>query len=376
MILIAVPFLGTSLAIVHTYEEAFEAMKASRMWPIRKLGHELAASGWHARLNVPGVLEGVGPLLLAWVIGSPDGPFVEHPAALLPAAAATLLYGWLSAVHWMLDSSMYLPQGQGISVTLARSLRGAAPLVYGGVYAWLLSRGTDGATATVPVLASGMLLLYSAVVLHEGFLRTADRQRKPAVVDQRRTDAMIVHSSVSNPLWYVLTEMRRAHGAADAPALLLYLRGELNRCVQELEDGRGPADFPELVDEVRTGLLPRDRSRLRLGSVEDVDRLDSVDASIARCVIADLCCNALKAGRDGHEPTVTVRAHRVGAAITIEAADDGPGLPGGWQRGTSLSRLDTVLQSCGGGLAFSENQPAGTLVRASWDMEPQMETRS
>jgi hypothetical protein len=251
--LIALPFTGTVLAIVHAREDAIEWMTDFRWWPIRAIGRELMASSWSARLNLPGVLEGVGSLLVAWMVGNPEGPFANHPPEFLLGAVATLFYAWLAALHWFFDSTLYLPEGRGWSVVFARTVRALAPLGYAAAFSLLLSRNATGPLVTVTWLSAVMLLLYPAVVVYERFLLSAEIERQPAVMAQRLVDSTVVHASISNPLHFALMAARN-NSAGSAEALLLYLRGELTRCLRTcLRRGGVPAWLRRRLDPLSPG---------------------------------------------------------------------------------------------------------------------------
>ncbi len=373
LILVLIPLVGTGLAIAHAREEAVDWMVDSRLWPVRIIGKELMASGWSAQVNLPGALEALGPIPLMWVIGYSGGPFAQHPAARLIATVALLLYVWLSLIHWILDSSFYAPNGQAPLVGVTRLLRGVGPLVYIALYAWLLSAHTAGTLTVLPLFAVFLALVYPVVVVHEQFLRSAEIERHPAVQAQRLIDSMLVHSTISNPLHFVRIAAHDRPAESAAP-LLVYLGGELQRCLRELDLGRRePALVAEIVDEVRAGLMPQYRERLILSRFDGGLILSPADAVLARCVLSDLCCNALKAVEDGYHPNVEVEVQEQDMVVTIRVADNGPGLPAGWMPGLSLQRLDRVLRSNDGGLNFASNELTGTIVTARWTLDRKME---
>ncbi|MFJ8011403.1 hypothetical protein [Streptomyces sp. NPDC096339] len=368
LLLIAVAAVGAALAVVHAQAETIRAMMRSRFWPVRLLGRNLERFGWN-RVNLPGVLETVGPLLMAWLVGEPSGPFEGRPAAQLVAAAATLLFSALGTLHWATDSIFYQPdKTKAWSVGSARLMRAIVPVLLAVVYGGLLARNTDGATNTLPWLAAVFLLIYPAVVYFERVLMSAEIERRPAVEAQRLTDATVVHARISNPMHYVLMAVRDR--PADAEHLMVYLRSELERCLQELDHGHGPATVQEVFASVRGGLLPADRGRLTLAAGAVDEELTSVDASITRSVLADLCCNALKETRAGRAPEVVVSvAHEEGIHLVVEVADDGPGMGEDWRPGPSLRRLHNLLDTRGGGLSYRPNGPGGMVVRATWQQE-------
>lgn len=370
LLLIVVPFCGATLAVIDARAEIIHALLRSRIWPLRLTGWALQKFAWQ-RINLPGVLETVGPLLLAWMVGAPMGPFAEQPAPQLVAAAATLLYSALGTLHWATESIFYQPEeSKAWPVEFARLMRAAAPAALALVYGLLLARNTAGATAAVPWLAAAFLLIYPAVIYFERVLTSAEIERRPAVQNQRLVDATVVHARISNPLHYVLMSVRD-RPALDMEALIVYLRGELERCLQELDNGHAPATIEDIVGGVRDSLLPPDRARLHLKRDDIGGELESVDASIARSVLADLCCNGLKTVRDGEPTQVQVSAtySEDGRCLSLEVADNGPGTGDGWQPGVSLRRLKQLLQQKQGDLLFSQNGPQGTVVRATWQRE-------
>ncbi|WEH16689.1 hypothetical protein [Streptomyces sp. VNUA24] len=364
----ALSFVGSVLAIIHTREDIIGDMTQSRFLPVRLLGVELDRGGWQ-RLNLPAVLETLGPLAMAWMIGAPSGPFTDDPAAQLLAAAATLLYSGSGTLHWIIESVFYQPNpSEAWPVGFARSARAAVPVVLAVTYAVLLSGNSGETTATLPWLAVGFLLLHPVTVVYEKMLRSAVTEIMPAVVEQRLKDATVVHSSISNPLHYVLRAARN-HPAGDAEDLIIYLRGELGRCLDELDHQHPAATVGEIIDGVRGSLLPGDRARLVPDPRQAPTRLGAIDASLARSVLADLCCNALKAEGDGNLPHATVATVYDDGMLTVRVTDDGPGMEDGWRPGGSLRRLGQLLTQLGGGLEFDTSPSAGTTVTASWALE-------
>ncbi|MFF4324142.1 hypothetical protein [Streptomyces sp. NPDC001568] len=375
-------FAGSALAVVHTHQDLIEAMMRSRLAPLRVIGRELDLHGWQ-KVNFPAVLETFGPLVLAWTVGAPAGPFTGHPGAQLIATAATLLYSGLGTLHWIVESVFYqFEPTKAWSVAFARLARAVVPALLGTVYGLLLSRNADatGANAGLPWLAAVFLLLYPATVVYERILTSALNEMRPAIVAQRLKDATIVHSSISNPLHYVLLAARE-RPAADAEPLMIYLRGELRRCLDELDHQHPSATIGEIVDAVRAGLLPDDRHRLAFASPGSPRRLSPMDASLARSILADLCCNALKEVRGGHRPRAVVTAVYEEDVLTLVVSDDGPGFGGGADAasgttagaapGTSLVRLRQLLGQLRGNLTFRPGDVTGTVVTASWSLTPQ-----
>ncbi|MFZ3468291.1 hypothetical protein ACODT3_35810 [Streptomyces sp. 4.24] len=367
--LIAVAAVGAALAVVHAQAETIRAMMRSRSWPVRMLGRNLEKFGWN-RVNLPGVLETVGPLLMAWMVGAPSGPFQDRPAAQLVGAAATLLFSALGTLHWATDSIFYQPdKSKAWPVGAARLMRAAVPVLLAMAYGSLLARNTGGPTSSLPWLAAVFLLIHPAVVYFERVLMSAEIERRPAVEAQRLTDATVVHARISNPMHFVLTAVRDR--PAEAEQLMVYLRSELERCLQELDHGHDPATVQEVFTSVRGGLLPEDRERLALASSAVDEELTSVDASLTRSVLADLCCNALKEAHAGQLPEVVVSVtyDEERFQLVIDVADNGPGMGEDWQPGPSLRRLHRLLDKKAGGLSYRPNSPAGMVVRAKWQRE-------
>ncbi|MET9484517.1 hypothetical protein [Streptomyces sp. NPDC006638] len=363
-VITVLPFVGSVLAIIHTREDIIGDMTQSRFPPVRMIGAELERGGWK-RLNLPAVLETFGPLAMAWMIGAPSGPFAGNADAQLLAASATLLYSGTGTLHWIIESVFYQPNTlEAWSVGFARAARAVVPVLLATVYAVLLSRNTGDTLAALPWLATCFLLLYPATVFYEKALRSAVAEIAPAVMAQRLKDATVVHSSISNPLHYVLMAARN-HPAGDAENLIIYLRGELGRCLDELDHEHPPAIVEEIVDGVRDSLLPGDRARVVVDERQASVELSPVDASLARSVLADLCCNALKAGEDGRLPRAVVVTTCTDGRLMIRVTDNGPGMGDGWQPGDSLRRLGQILAQLDGRLDF-HTDPAGTVVTATW----------
>lgn len=366
---IAPAFAGSLLAIIHTRQDVIEAMVQSPLRPLRPLGRQLNADGWK-RVSLPGVLETFAPLLMAWMVGSPAGPFPGHPVAQLAAVAGTLLYSSLGTLHWIIESIFYQPESARTwSVDFARLSRAAVPALLAAVYSLLLSRNTTGATAGYPWLAACFLLLYPAVVFYEKTLASALAEMQPAVMAQRLKDATVVHSSISNPLHYVLLAAKH-RPAGESEPLLVYLRGELQRCLNELDHQHPAATIAEVIEEVRSSLLPPDRTRLIVSGPLTSRTLTPMHASLARSVLADLCCNALKEVKDGQLPTATITAEEEQGMLTLRVTDNGPGFAaaGKQEIGTSLTRLRQLLGQLQGQLTIEPGHPAGTKVTASWPL--------
>ncbi|MFE9181364.1 hypothetical protein ACFYN5_34510 [Streptomyces sp. NPDC007126] len=369
---ISLPVAGAALAVIHGRAEVIFGLTRSAWGPVRLLGRALYRFSWN-RVNLPGILETIGPLVMAWMVGAPSGPFTGHPAAQLVGAAATVLFSALGTLHWATDSIFYQPEkSKAWPVEFARLMRAGAPLLLALVYGCLLSRNTSEATSTLPVLAGALLLVYPAVTYFEHVLRSSEMERRPAVVGQRLADATVVHARISNPLHFVVMAVRE-RPQADAEALMVYLRGELERCLKELDHGHAPASLAEVAAGVRDSLLPQDRERLVLdeGAAAQT-RLSSADASLARCVLSDLCCNALKETRDGQRPRARVGFSREAgdALLILTVTDDGPGFDDNWQQGVSLHRLGQLLRERHGALEFETGPDGrGVVATAQWQLE-------
>lgn len=367
-------FAGSVLGILHTHQDLIEAMMRSRLAPLRLIGRELDLHGWQ-KVNLPAILETLGPLAFAWAAGAPSGPFAGQAGPQLLAAAAALLYSGLGTLHWIIESVFYqFEPTKSWSVGFARLARATVPALFAAVYAVLLARGA--ANTALPCLAAVFLLLYPAVVVYEKMLASALNEMRPAIVAQRLKDATIVHSSISNPLHYAV-QAARGRSAADAEPLMVYLRGELQRCLDELDHQHPPATIGEIVEGVRASLLPDDRHRLTFASAPNGPtssrRLGAMDASLARSVLADLCCNALKEVRDGHRPQARVTGTITENVITLCVSDDGPGISptGPAARGSSLERLCQLLDQLQGSLTIQPSDDTGTSVTASWTLSGQ-----
>ncbi|MEV7862975.1 hypothetical protein AB0O86_30250 [Streptomyces hirsutus] len=370
--LITLPAVGAALAVIHGRAEVIYGLTRSSWGPARLLGRNLYRFSWN-RVNLPGILETVGPLVMAWMVGAPSGPFTGHPAAQLVGAAATILFSALGTLHWATDSIFYQPEkSKAWPVEFARLMRACTPLLLALAYGYLLSRNTSGTTSTLPLLAGSLLLVYPAVTYFEHVLKSSEMERRPAVVGQRLADATVVHARISNPLHFVMMAVRE-RPQEDVEALMVYLRGELEQCLKELDHEHAPATLAEVADGVRDSLLPQDRERLVLdGCGTAQTRLSSADASLARCVLADLCCNALKETRDGQRPQAKVTFSRTAdnSSLILEVADNGPGIDDGWQQGVSLRRLSQLLHKRHGGLEFQPGPDGlGVVATAQWQLE-------
>jgi hypothetical protein len=301
------------------------------------------------------------------VVGNPAGPYAGSPGAYLVASLALLAYATLGIHQWLIDSAFYQPIDSPMSVARLRTLRAVIPAAAALVYGLLLSQGNQRVLPVVPFLAAVVLIVYPAIRVYEAFLDSARGEREPAVQAQKLLDSSAIHASISNPLHFVQIAARHGRGQ-EIDALLVFLRGELVRCLRELDEGVPPATVAEIVGGVRESLLPDDRPRLRYDGSGPAERLSPDDAALTRSVLSDLSCNALKEVRDGHRPAAAVGFRREGSRFSVVVADDGPGLPAGWEpaAGTSLARLRHVLHSRQGDLRFTGSPGGGTIVTADW----------
>ncbi len=122
-----------------------------------------------------------------------------------------------------------------------------------------------------------------------------------------------------------------------APKLIASLDRAINFSESTLRFGRAeepaprrePTHLRALVAEVGDGLgLPRDDAIAWGVDVDDVLRVDADRDQLFR-VLSNLCRNALQAIEQQEPPRGTIRvgARRNGRRVTIEVADDGPGVP-------------------------------------------------
>jgi signal transduction histidine kinase len=122
-----------------------------------------------------------------------------------------------------------------------------------------------------------------------------------------------------------------------APKLIASLDRAINFSESTLRFGRAEEPAPRrepmnlrlLVSEVGDGLgLPRDDVIGWAVEVDDLLRVDADRDQLYR-VLSNLCRNALQAIEQQEPPSgaISVTAKRNGTRVTIEVADDGPGLP-------------------------------------------------
>jgi signal transduction histidine kinase len=122
-----------------------------------------------------------------------------------------------------------------------------------------------------------------------------------------------------------------------APKLIASLDRAINFSESTLRFGRAeepaprrePTQLRPLVAEVGDGLgLPREDAIAWAVQVDDVLRVDADRDQLYR-VLSNLCRNALQAIEQLEPPrgAIRVTARRNGTRVTIEVADDGPGLP-------------------------------------------------
>jgi signal transduction histidine kinase len=252
-------------------------------------------------------------------------------------------------------------------------LRVSLPAVAAACYASLLWMN-HRTLSTLPFLAVGMLLLYPVVTLYEWVLTWSRHARDPAINEVSLIHAAVLHRALSNPL-HALQALARGRPAESIEGRLADLRVLLDRCTSEIERNRAePTTVRVIVDELAGALMIEDANRIQLVVSEIPEVLSSLDTQLLRCVLADLCCNALKEVRGQHFPTASVTVRRTALAghrqsITVEVADDGPGVAAvavESTRNSSIQRLDRILATFGGGLQVGPGRHGGALAVAKW----------
>ncbi|MFB8005232.1 hypothetical protein [Nocardia sp. NPDC056000] len=364
--------LGSVLAYLHTREDLLVTWAESRFVLARTIANHLLDVSWKGTANLAGISEALGGFLLVLVTGWPGGPFDAYPERMVLAAVPAVIYVASSWTQVLTDSSIYRTDTDAMNLTVTRGIRAFVPVVGAVVCGVLLSLDAHEGSRYVPLLASTLLLIYPIVRTYEAVLGAADRARKPALYRVRINDAMLVHAQIGAPIHYM--RLAAKDRPEDVENLMAYMRNELESCMLNISEPNQPLSVDDLIAGILKFLPEEARGRLRVIDGSDSRPVGNADAPVARGVLSDLCCNALKSYDGAAWPTVTVRVtSRYRASgdsrlrmIEIVVTDDGPGLPVNWTMGESLQRLQLVLRRHGGDLQIQDRPTTGVIATARW----------
>jgi signal transduction histidine kinase len=278
----------------------------------------------------------------------------------------------LDLALWEQQTARYVDvDGEPLEVPRDRGGRAVTPVTHGGQPVALLvhNPSLDEAAGVLEGLAqTSLLLLEKSWLVAE--LR-ASRSRIVASADHERQRLE-----------------RDLHDGAQQRLLLLQVK--LARLRQRLDDGELAMKLDEIAEDAEAafeelrvlahGIYPpvlHERGvaeALRAVALEAPRAIRVVDHGVGRCSLtieAALYFCALEAIQNavkyaGDDARVTVELDRYGDAITLEVADDGPGLAGGpASDGIGLVTMRDRIGAVGGELEVISKLDAGVTVRAS-----------
>lgn len=159
---------------------------------------------------------------------------------------------------------------------------------------------------------------------------------------------------------------------------------EMARLSRDEADPEEEVDVEAVLDEVKEVVDPPEGF-----TVEAQGDLPTVRAPRARFrqVLQNLVDNAVK-HHDGEEGTVTVDAGRWDGEVLVSVADDGPGIPAGFQSkvfepfqsldppeeaegtGAGMAIVRRIVEGRGGGIEIESEEGRGTTVRFTWPEDP------
>lgn len=322
------------------------------------------------------------------------GELRDHPGLGAPFAVVMFLVAW--ALRAALDDVLppgfpYLTFFPAVIVTtfLCGLRPGIACAVLSGLAAWyqfLPPYGSfvlNGPTAVALVFYAFIVAVDIALIHHmhvAGDRLRAERGVTAALYDQQRTMFQELQHRVANNMQFVaalLTLQKRkvgddpdaARAALDEARVRLETISRIHRRLYDPE--RISLPVGGYLQELCTDLLDATGARnvVCLVDVPPVS-LDLTRLTTLSLLVVEVVTNALKhAFEPGERGTITIRLERLGGELMVlTVADDGKGMPKGFDPGTSKSLGYRISQGLAGQLggALTYGGTAGTTVRVEF----------
>jgi two-component sensor histidine kinase len=248
---------------------------------------------------------------------------------------------------------------------------------------WLVS-GLAGRETETEVEAGGVVVRLRSIPLLPGGRRVATlvllrdvtelRRRERALVSK---DATIreIHHRVKNNLQTVAALLRLQARRLDIPQA----RSALDEAVQRVraialvhdtlaQTLDGPVDFDDIADSLVAMVTELAVAKTQPRRVGSFGLLPAALATPLSLVLTELLHNALEHGLAGHVGDVEISVRRLAAALEIDVADDGAGLPAGFTLSTSprlgLQIVRTLVEGdLHGELSMCDRPGGGTVAR-------------
>jgi len=255
------------------------------------------------------------------------------------------------------------------------------------------SSAPPGGLAFAILLAGSFLLLIPSTAVFEVLLRSALQTLDVHLADVRESDAVTVHGLIKNAARILVGQARGDDGIAAETMSLIngVLAASEEARLAVLGDDATP-DSVELLWKVVSPIVPHQmRGGVYLEPSSYEAQMSPTDYQLARRVLPDLITNAWKAGAtdirvaiSNDRQPASMFAGKPNAAtqhtswlrgshwVTIEVADDGPGIPPGpiFDQGSSLQVMQSHLQRLGGAVLLTARASGGTTARALWRSRP------
>jgi two-component sensor histidine kinase len=248
---------------------------------------------------------------------------------------------------------------------------------------WLVS-GLAGRETETEVEAGGVVVRLRSIPLLPGGRRVATlvllrdvtelRRRERALVSK---DATIreIHHRVKNNLQTVAALLRLQSRRLDIPQA----RSALDEAVQRVraialvhdtlaQTLDGPVDFDDIADSLVAMVTELAVAKTQPRRVGSFGLLPAALATPLSLVLTELLHNALEHGLAGNAGDVEISVRRLAAALEIDVADDGAGLPAGFTLSASprlgLQIVRTLVEGdLHGELSMCDRPGGGTAAR-------------
>ncbi|MEV8395900.1 MULTISPECIES: ATP-binding protein [unclassified Streptomyces] len=381
---LAVVTVGVLMAHVHARPTLIDFL--DRLPGMGALVSHLTSTRGRAIADLPGLLEGVGILIVGLAYVGPWGVAGMPPEATLIALVATVAHTHSVFLNVVLDPGFYAPVkpvelGPDRSAdpprVALRWVRHAIPPGLAILAATLTVPAWNPELAAVSVslralLSTSFLLIWLVWICFDQVLEATTSTVEDCEELVRTGAAQDLHSLAKNSIVSVLKAVESPHFQRSE------VRGLTRNALVQLEEMRlswlSPDQSPaggrlEDLWEATVSVLTRDwREKCHLDEAARGIELRPTDYQLVRRLLSDLVTNALKADAEQVHIEVGTLNKRQSPRIQVTVTDDGPGMPPDvlHRPMTSLAVLERELRRFSGTLTF-RHRVIGTSVVADWE---------
>jgi hypothetical protein len=371
--LVATPaVLGSGLALIHPARSVTDVLV--RHLPNDRMRRFVLQVFPHAdrlRVNVPGVCEGVGAVLLILALGWPGDALAGHDPHGLFGLVLVDAYVWTftmnivsdpawevtQVVRWQMVARYIIPVGMGAAV--------AAAFVASHAVAARSDAVMFGVASGITVCVAGWLQTWYAREVAASIDTVVTTTLRSCLLRVSRK----VHAEAKNHARLVDNALAIDEYASARSRSVQLLNG-VGRLVTELETGvTHPATIPGIVDS----FFKAERERVQVQDDTGGGELAGYDLELARVAVADLVGNALHQdatkivvnawrGTEGADEVLRLAVRDwCGQELKPEAAKTSP----------SLTAVGQLLECRGGGAEIKLLDDGSHVVEARWLLLPQ-----